>query len=175
MPNKTIPILYMYLLTFEFPYLLPPTNKQGTSTSLPRTFSPDFRIDNLKTLVSTQSRPLISFLKFSVFSFLLTRHASLSHSDRREGGRREIDFFCACNLHILCLSLTYLFSYFLFFNTSVRPPRSHAKLKLKLKFGYSRSRVCSGIILLDGWMGVHAWMDGRMQHLELYWNGGRCY
>lgn len=72
-------------ITFEF------HTKQGTSTSLPRTFSPDFRIDNLKTLVSTQSRPLISFLKFSVFSFLLTRHASLSHSDRREGG--EFYFF----------------------------------------------------------------------------------
>lgn len=47
-------------------------------------------------------------------------------------------------------------SYFLFY-TSVRPPRSHAKLTLKL--GYSRSRVCSGIILLGGWEGVHGWMD----------------
>lgn len=65
-------------------------------------------------------------------------------------------------------------SYFLFcLYASVRPPRSHAKLKLKLEFGYSRSRVCSGIILrslLDGCVGV----DGWMHHLELYWNGGRC-
>lgn len=68
-------------------------------------------------------------------------------------------------------------SYFLFcLYASVRPPRSHAKLKLKLKFGYARSRVCSGIILLDdGCVGVHGWMDGWMHHLELYWNGGRCH
>lgn len=116
MPNKTIPILY--LLTFEFPYLLPPTNIQGTSTSLPRTFSPDFRIDNLKTLVSTQSRPLISFLKFSLCSFLLTRHASLSHSDRREGG--EFNFLCMQSSHLYAY---HSLSYFLFFSfyTSVRP------------------------------------------------------
>lgn len=64
-------------------------------------------------------------------------------------------------------------SYFLFY-TSVRPPRSHAKLKTQTKLGYARSRVCSGIILLDdGCVGVHAWMDGWMQHLELDWNGGR--
>lgn len=70
---------------------------------------------------SQYPNPPISFLKFSVFSFLLTRHACLSHSDRREGGENSI-FLCMCacislthNLHILCLSFTHLFliSYFI--------------------------------------------------------------
>lgn len=118
-------------------------------------FSPDFRIDNLKTLPPSQYPiPLISFLKFSVSSFLLTRHASLSYSDERG----NLFFFVHAILHILCLSLS-LISYFFCCYTSVRPPRSYAKLKLKLELGYARSRVCSGIILLDGCVGVHGWMD----------------
>lgn len=88
------------------------------------------------------------FLKFSVFSFLLTRRASLSHSARERGGGR-IQFFVHAIFTAFMLITRSVVSYFLFY-TSVRPPRSYAKLKTQTKFGYSRSRVCSGIILLDG-------------------------
>lgn len=64
-------------------------------------------------------------------------------------------------------------SYFLFcLYASVRPPRSHAKLKLKLEFGYSRSRVCSGIILrslLDGCVDVDGWMDASSRVVLEWW------
>lgn len=76
-------------------------------------------------------------------------------------------FFVHAILHVLCLSLS-LISYFLFY-TSVRPPRSHAKLKLKLEFGYARSRVCSGIILLDGCVDVDGWMDASSRVVLEWW------
>lgn len=66
--------------------------------------------------------------------------------------------------------ITDLFLIFCCCYTSVRPPRERAKLKIKLKFGYSRSRVCSGIILLDGSEGVDGWMDEWI-NLELSGTG----
>lgn len=60
-----------------------------------------------------------------------------------------------------------LISYFLVFILPYVRLALSRNSKLKLEFGYSRSRVCSGIILMmDVWVCMDGWMDGWMHHLE---------
>lgn len=94
----------------------------------------------------------------------------MSHSDRREGG--EFYFF----VHAIFTFYAYhSLSCFLFFVLSLcfRTSASLSReTQTQLKFGYSRSRVCSGIILrslLDGCVDVDGWMDASSRVVLEWW------